>query len=250
MDPESPLRRLRRYNVGMGLLHAIQGIAVLALSNDFGLPVTATFMDGPPGTTGESSELFTLPIGPAVAAFLLMSAAAHLVIAGPTWAWYRRNLLEKRSYARWIEYAFSSSLMVVLIAMITGIADVAALVALFGVNASMILFGLLQEHYERPGRPGWLPFIFGCFAGAVPWIAIGIYLWAPGSSAEPPTFVYAIFASLFVFYNSFALNMVLQYRETGPWRSYLFGEYVYVALSLVAKSALAWQVFANTLVPG
>ena len=81
-----------------------------------------------------------------------MSAAAHLVVAGPTWAWYRRNLLEKRSYARWIEYSFSSSLMIVLIAMITGIADVAALVALFGVNASMILFGLLQEHYERPGR--------------------------------------------------------------------------------------------------
>ena len=122
--------------------------------------------------------------------------------------------------------------------------------ALFGVNASMILFGLLQEHYERPGRPGWLPFVFGCIAGAVPSIAIGIYLWAPGSSAEPPAFVYAIFASLFVFYNSFALNMVLQYREIGPWRSYLFGEYVYVALSLVAKSALAWQVFANTLVPG
>jgi hypothetical protein len=52
-----------------------------------------------------------------------------------------------------------------------------------------------------------------------------------------------------VFFNSFALNQVLQYRQVGPWRDYLFGEYVYVALSLVAKSALAWQVFANTLVP-
>ena len=248
MDPENSLSRLRRYNMGMGLLHAIQGIAVVALSNDFALPVTGTFMEGPPGTTGDTRELFTLPLGLAVAAFLLMSAAAHLLVAGPTWNWYRRNLLEKRSYARWIEYSFSSSLMIVLIALITGIADVAALVALFGVNASMILFGLLQEHYERPGRPGWLPFVFGCIAGAVPWIAIGIYLWAPGSSAEPPAFVYAIFASLFVFYNSFALNMVLQYREIGPWRSYLVGEYVYVALSLVAKSALAWQVFANTLV--
>ena len=250
MDSQNSLGRLRWYNVGMGLLHAIQGIAVVALSNDFALPVMGTFMDGPPGTTGDTRELFRLPLGLAVAAFLLMSAAAHLLVAGPTWNWYRRNLLEKRSYARWIEYSFSSSLMIVLIALITGIADVAALVALFGVNASMILFGLLQEHYERPGRPGWLPFVFGCIAGAVPWIAIGIYLWAPGSSAEPPAFVYAIFASLFVFYNSFALNMVLQYREIGPWRSYLVGEYVYVALSLVAKSALAWQVFANTLVSG
>ena len=249
MDPQNSLSRLRWYNVGMGLLHAFQGIAVVALSNDFALSVTGTFMEGPPGTTGDTRELFTVPLGPAVAAFLFMSAAAHLLVAGPAWAWYRRNLFEKHSYARWIEYSLSSSLMIVLIALITGIADVAALIALFGVNASMILFGLLQEHYERPGRPGWLPFVFGCVAGAVPWIAIGIYLWAPGSSAEPPGFVYAIFVSLFVFYNSFALNMVLQYREIGPWRSYLFGEYVYVALSLVAKSALAWQVFANTLVP-
>lgn len=242
--------RLRLYNLIMAGLHAAQGVLMVALSNDFGLPVTAAFMEGPPGTIGTTRELFTLPLGPAVAAFLFMSAAAHLIVAGPAWRWYAAQLARTRSYARWIEYSFSSSLMIVLIAMITGIADVAALVALFGVNASMILFGLLQEHYEEPGQPGWLPFIFGCIAGAIPWIAIGLYLWAPGSAAEPPAFVYVIFVSLFVFFNAFAVNMVLQYRRIGRWRNYLFGEYVYVALSLVAKSALAWQVFANTLVPG
>ncbi len=42
--------------------------------------------------------------------------------------------------------------------------------------------------------------------------------------------------------------MFLQYRRTGPWRDYLFGEAVYVLLSLTAKSALAWQIFASTLV--
>ena len=249
MDGDKTLGQLRLYNVGMGLLHAVQGAAVVVLSNDFALPVTAAFMQGPPGSSAPTEELFTLPLGPAVAAFLFLSAGAHLIVAGPAWTWYRRHLLDGRSYARWIEYAFSSSLMIVLIAIITGIADIAALVALFGVNASMILFGLLQEHYERPGRPGWLPFMLGSLAGIVPWIAIGIYLWSPGSAAEPPAFVYAIFVSLFVFFNSFAVNMVLQYGRIGPWRSYLFGEYVYVALSLVAKSALAWQVFANTLVP-
>ena len=247
--PEPSFGRLRPYNLVMGALHALQGIAVVALSNDFALPVTAAFMEGPPGSPATTEQLFTLPLGPAVAAFLFLSAAAHLIIAGPAWTWYRGHLAANRSYARWIEYSISSSLMIVLIAMITGIADVAALVAIGGVNASMILFGLLQEHYEEPGRPGWLPFVFGCIAGAIPWIGIGIYLWSPGSAAEPPAFVYAIFVSLFLFFNSFALNMVLQYRRTGPWRSYLFGEYVYVGLSLVAKSALAWQVFANTLVP-
>jgi hypothetical protein len=250
MNTDARFRRLRWYNLVMGLVHAAQGVAILLLSNDFALPVTATFMDGPPGTPPELTELFSLPIGPAVAAFLFLSAAAHWLIASPgIFGWYRRNLERGRNYARWVEYSLSSSLMIVLIAMITGIADVAALVALFGVNAAMILFGLLMEHYEQPGRPNWLSFWFGVLAGAVPWVAIGLYLWSPTTQAEPPAFVYAIFASLFIFFNSFAVNMVLQYRRVGPWRDYLFGESAYVLLSLVAKSALAWQVFAGTLVP-
>ncbi len=244
------LKRLRIYNVVMGLFHAGQGIAIVALSNDFGLPVTASFLQGPPGTLAAPTELFTLPLGAAVAAFVFMSALAHFIIASPpVFPWYARNLDRHRNYARWIEYAFSSSLMVVLIAMLPGISDIAALLGLIGANASMILFGLLQEHYEEPGEHGWLPFLFGCIAGIVPWLAIAYYVWSPATAAEPPAFVYWIFVSMFVFFNSFALNQWLQYRRLGKWRDYLFGEAVYVFLSLTAKSLLAWLVFANTLVP-
>jgi hypothetical protein len=133
--------------------------------------------------------------------------------------------------------------------MLPGIFDISALIAIFGVNAMMVLFGLLTEHYEEPGSPNWLSYFFGCLAGIVPWLAIGIYLWSPGSTAEPPAFVYAIFFSMFIFFNSFAINMVLQYKRIGRWKDYLFGETAYVLLSLTAKSLLAWLVFANTLVP-
>lgn len=242
-------QRLWRFNLAMGALHALQAAAILALANGFTLPVTATFLTGPPGS-GETTDqvLFDLPIAWGVAAFLLVSAIAHFAISSPwLFPWYERNLIRGRNYARWIEYAVSSSIMIVLIAMLPGITDVAALLGLFGVNASMILFGLLVEHYEKPGTTNWLPFNFGVIAGAVPWIAIGIYLIAPGVEASPPTFVYAIFFSLFVFFNVFAVNMVLQYKRVGRWRDYLFGEYVYIVLSLTAKSALAWQVFGGTL---
>lgn len=250
MELDATYRRLRLYNIVMGLLHAAQGVAMLILSNSFSLPVTATFMEGPPGTPPKLTEWFSVPLGPAVAAFLFISAIAHFLIAAPgVFGWYRANLERGRNYARWIEYSVSASLMIVLIALITGISEVAALIALFGVNAAMILFGLLMEHYEQPGRANWMSFWFGCLAGVVPWIAIAIYLWSPTTAAEPPAFVYVIFVSLFIFFNSFAINMALQYGRIGPWRSYLFGESVYVLLSLVAKSLLAWQVFANTLVP-
>jgi len=242
-------RRLRQYNLAMALLHGAQGAALLILSNDFALPVTATFMEGPPGSgVPDPTTLFDLPIGPGVAAFVLISAAAHAVLVLPgVFDWYRRNLERGRNDARWIEYSVSASIMIVLIAMLTGISDVAALIGLFGVNASMIFFGLIQEHAGRPGAGSLLPFWLGCIVGAVPWIAIAIYVVSPGTAANPPGFVYGIFVSLFTFFNVFALNMWLQYRRIGPWRDYLFGESVYVLLSLTAKSALAWQVFFPTL---
>lgn len=241
--------RLRWYNAAMGALHLVQGAAILLLATDFALPVTATFMDGPPGAPPpELTRLFEVRLAWGIAAFLFLSAAAHLVLIAPgVFAWYRRNLARERNYARWVEYSVSSSLMVVLIAMLTGISEVTALGALFGVNAAMILFGLLMEHYESPGRPNWLLYLFGVLTGAVPWLLIGVYLWSPTVAAEPPGFVYAIYGSLFLFFNSFAVNMFLQYRRVGPWRNYLFGESAYILLSLTAKSALAWQVFAATL---
>jgi hypothetical protein len=55
--------------------------------------------------------------------------------------------------------------------------------------------------------------------------------------------------SLFVFFNIFAVNMVLQYKKVGKWKDYLFGERVYIILSLTAKTLLAWQIFAGTLRP-
>ena len=247
----SKFARLRRFNIVMGLFHALQGIAILALANEFALPVTATFLDGPPGESDTILyELFEVRIAWGVAAFIFMSAIAHWLISSPgIYPWYVRNLKKGRNYARWIEYAASSSVMVVLIAMLPGISDVAALGSIFAVNAMMILFGLLMEHYEQPGRPNWMSYWFGVLAGAVPWIVIALYLWSPSTDASPPAFVYGIFVSLFVFFNTFAINMVLQYRQVGKWRDYLYGERAYIVLSLIAKSLLAWQVFAGTLAP-
>ena len=246
---ESRSSRLRLFNLVAGLLHLVQGIAVLALTNDFSIPITALFLDGPPGSnTGVATTLFDFRVGWGVAAFLFLSAAAHLILISPgVFRWYLGELAANRNYARWVEYSLSASLMIVLIALLPGITDISALIALFGVNASMILFGWLMEKYEEPGAPSWTAYWFGVIAGAIPWIAIAIYLWSPGVEAEPPAFVYGIFFSIFIFFNTFSFNMILQYRRTWKWRDYMFGENVYIVLSLTAKSLLAWQVFAGTL---
>jgi hypothetical protein len=244
------MTRLRAANLVLAAVHAGQAVLIVLIGATLVIPITAQWAEGPPGSAlGPTETLFDLSVRWCVAAFLLMAALDHLLVASPRIvSWYERNLGRGVNYARWIEYSFSASLMVVLIATFAGVTDLRALVAVAGVNAAMILFGLLMERVNiGRERPDWLPFWLGCIAGAVPWIVIGISLVGSEVDGTVPGFVWGIFVSLFLFFNSFAVNMWLQYRRVGPWRDYLFGERVYLVLSLTAKSALAWQIYAGAL---
>jgi hypothetical protein len=254
-EQEQRLSRLRPFNLIVGLIHLAQAVTIFIISNDFSLPITGQFLAGPPGTElSPPDTLFDVPVGPLVGVFLLFAAVDHLLMAAPgVWPWYANSLRRGINPARWWEYSISASLMIVLIALITGIADIAAVIAIFGVNAAMILFGLDMEQVNGVDRKhvNWRPFIYGCIAGAIPWIAITWQIVESERRAVDggvPTFVYGIFVSLFLLFNSFAINMVLQYKRVGAWRDYLYGERAYIILSLTAKTALAWQIFANTLI--
>jgi hypothetical protein len=59
--------------------------------------------------------------------------------------------------------------------------------------------------------------------------------------------IWAIYISLFVLFFTFALNMWLHYARKGRWANIVSYEKTYLVLSLVAKSLLAWQVFASAL---
>lgn len=239
---------LRRWNLGLTVLHAVQAVVVLVLATDFAISVTSTFPSGPPGSEPPTPDaLFDVPIAIAIAVFLLLAALDHALTATVLRGRYEALLEREVNPFRWIEYSVSATIMIVLIGFYNGITDVAAVIAIIGANVAMILFGWLQETANPPGREHTtrLPFWFGCVAGGAPWVAIIVNV--AGAGGDVPTFVYGIVVSLFVFFMSFALNQWLQYRGIGPWRDYLFGEKAYLVLSLVAKSALAWQIFGGSL---
>jgi len=258
--PDDRAHSLFRWNAVLAGLHAIQGLLILALSFARDPIVTApvvtsylSFDEATSSLVQAQRELFELPIGPAVATFFFMSAIAHALLAWPLRAWYERRLAAGIQPMRWIEYSLSSSVMIVVIAALSGIQEIGTLVAIFGINAAMNLFGWSMESANQ-GRTKvqWNHYVFGVIAGIVPWIVIGIALWSASTEpgAEPiPGFVFAIFATLFLAFNVFAITMILQYGKIGRWRDYLVGEKTYMFLSLFAKTLLAWQVFAGTLAP-
>lgn len=254
-DLENKFTGLRRFNLIMGFLHLIQGIFMILVSNDTTYPIYTYFLNFDLDTlslTPNPQLIYNLRFGPAVALFLLISAVAHFYLATIGYNRYVRDLKKGMNPVRFYEYALSSSLMIVLIGMLTGIWDLGAIILIFGINAMMNLFGIMMElHNQHTAKTDWTAFIYGCIAGIIPWIVIMLYFNGAVSSgdAKPPAFVYAIIPTLFVFFNIFAINMVLQYKKVGPWKDYLFGERVYIVLSLSAKTVLAWLIFAGTLAP-
>lgn len=287
-------KNLRLWNGIMSILHFVQGIIMYSLSTERLTDIVLNLPKPNPTQRSfglEAEKWFSLNLGQTISIFLFLSAFAHLITILPkVYPWYIENLREKMNLIRWYEYALSSSVMVLVIAVLCGITDGATLLLLVGVNACMNLFGASMEMHNstlrklghdqvktetiKEGskivsqkeetvstfRPNWWHFIYGCFAGILPWIVMGIYFFVsldrlgnleelPDRVKEVLNTVRFIFPALFVFFNLFAINMFLQYRRVGPWKDYLFGEKAYIILSLVAKSFLAWFIFGGTLRP-
>jgi hypothetical protein len=241
------LTDLRRWNIGLSVLHAAQAAMVLFLASDFAVTVTSTFPQGPPGTRQPSPEsLFEVHIGAAIAIFLFLAALDHLLTGTAMRGAYEADLRRGINRFRWVEYSFSATLMVLLISMYSGITGIDALVGIAGANVAMILFGWLQERMNPPGRSTttMTPFWFGSLVGVAPWVAIAINF---VGAETVPGFVYGILVVQALFFFSFGLNQWLQYRGIGRWADYAYGEKAYLVLSLGAKSALAWQLYAGSL---
>ncbi len=261
---DSTYKKLRRFNLIMGCLHLIQGVAMIFLATtviqkiaEFSPTITQVYQTYNIETQSletATRDLFQLPFGILVGVFLLLSALAHALISIPKKLndIYNRDLQKGINQFRWFEYAISSSLMIVLISTLFGIYDIASLVLIFVVNAAMNLFGLVMEQLNASRENqnvNWGPFVWGAIAGLAPWAAILLYMFGTGNFGQIPWFVWAIVATYFVMFNTFPVNMILQYKKIGKWKNYLYGERSYIVLSLAAKSFLAWLVLFGAMQP-
>lgn len=257
-------KQLFNWNRILVVLHGIQAIVIVAIS-----PTTALvrfegsypiFSDGT--LTAGKELLFSFPLAYLVAAFFGLSALAHFLVAFPLKQRYEGWLAQQFNPMRWAEYALSSTLMIIGIASLSFITDAGALIAIGVCNASMNLFGWSMEE-GNIGRKNvqWSHYIFGCIAGIAPWIAmfttVGLSLanWPTGTTPNGGNFedfkpvLISIYATIFVLFNIFAVNMILQRRKIGRWKDYLHGERSYMILSLVAKTLLAWLVWTGVFMP-
>merc|ERR1719321_248340 len=262
-DEEAPAwltySKLRLLNLLAGCLHLLVAVLFLGASlnvedlENFRLRASVSYLELN-DTNPDQEFLFTKveQLGsykwawtPSIFSFL--SAIFHFLVILPRFNdVYNKFLTEGMNPFRWIEYTLSASVMLVQIAQLFGVTDVATWLLIGGGNSTTMLCGLLMEERNRGGVKedvNWLPFWVGCWASIWPWVAIMMYFFLDSGGA--PAFVIAILWTYFVFFAFFPINMALQYKRIGPWRSYLVGELGYIILSFTAKTVLIALVFGG-----
>ena len=250
----------RSWNKYLALLYVVQGIIILVVSLNRNFPITTSFLgldtlqtqaQGHTVLATGTQHLLDVNLTYLVAAYLFLSAVAHGLAATKLRSFYERDLKRGVNKIRWIEYALNTSIMVVLVGLLAGVQDLSTLLLLFSSTAVMNLLGLVMETHNQGARKiNWLNYVVGCISGVLPWVVLAIYFISGGLyGVVPPGFVYRASGTVFLLVIFVAVNMYLLYRKVGNWKQYVYGERVYMLLSFIAKTALAWQLFAGNLRP-
>ncbi len=248
------LQNLRVLNLVMAITHLSQAIILILLSNSETVTIYYKFLKLDENTNIVSLstlDILTLQLGFLISIVTIISGLSHFIISLPqVYPMYQKMIERKVNYFRWLEYSVSSTVMIAIIAIVTGIREFHTLLAICTLNVGMILCGVLVEIINRnePKRT-WLPFSIGSLLGIVPWIIIFSYFFsALYFRVEAPTYLYSLIFTLFFLFNIFGLNMYLSYKKISFWKDYEFTERMFIFLSIFAKSALTWQLFLGTLI--
>lgn len=237
--PRHAATRFRSANAGLAVTHLVQAVLVLLVAGDVSIAIN--------DQTGarERMPLLEVSVGVLMAAYFVAAALNHGLSATLLRRTYEAELAAGRNRIRWAEFAVSAPILMLLIALYTGVTNVAPLLVIGAATIVMIVCGWMQESLNPPGRrtTTMVPFWSGVLAALVPWSIVAAHLIDAPSDQD---FVVSIFLSLFILWACFGVNQWLQYHQVGPWSDHYYGEQTYLVLSLVAKSALAWQIVAGS----
>jgi hypothetical protein len=254
------LLQLHRWNRWLAIIHALEGVAIFLFATAYSVPIIINYVAVNPINSAVAGhailspatrQLLNVSIPGLIAIFFIVTAVAHGLLATVYRKRYEAGLAQGTNMIRWVNYAVSAGLMLVLIGVLTGVRDFATLIAIFGFMVVMNALGMITELTSNSLSTNWLAYWSGAIAGLLPWLIIALYLFNATyyGAAHIPTFVYGIYGTMFVCTVGFASNMYLHYKKQGRWASYVYTERGFMIMSLVTQTLLAWQVFVGILRP-
>lgn len=289
--------RLNRYNVIMSVIHLASSIAILSISTInklkycFPLYVSYPSWDIPypdercfSTVNGNFNDctltivrehVSSIEITMLLFIFTLLSSFAHAYIAYYS-DYYMQLLREKGNWVRWVEYSWSASVMIVIIAVIVGVDDLYSVMLLFAMMWLVNMCGLLQDwniqftaprvstsvekerllgntYYNREAFVNvnegaerhfiviYAPTIIGWILYLVMWsILFTSFGYTYDNNDSTPEFVIVVVCVLFVLFTTFGVNQLIYLSGR---IGYVRSEVIFIYLSLVSKLTLVWMLY-------
>lgn len=258
------LKGLRKWNIWLGALLVLQAVAIIIIGTSRAYPVTTEYLSvdtlASEATGGETlavatRHLFDARFAWVVVLFMLVFAAAYLLTATLYRKRYERRLQTGMNEARWAMFGAGGGMILVAVGLLSGIYELASLLALF---AFMVVGGLAilaaEELARREGEKGSLLAHLLCGVGVaaavMPLIIIGFTkAGALLFDGKVPGFMYGIYAAVALFFIAVALLTHFRVNRKGAWADAFKTERAYMVLGFAGASVLAWQMFAGALQP-
>ena len=254
MESWSKLDGLQKYNFVLFVVHVILTVVFIfyfrkvngSKTNPDGInlslyehvfdydPTSKTFQ----AFNKESVKLQDWSISGLIITFFAITASFHLFYALNPGNVYLNAVKNGNNYFRWIEYSVTATMMMVIIAALSGVKDLQNYFLLITNAFAMIWTG--QWFEKSQGESRWVPIVVGfvLLMGAFQIILTSFNLRiqeAQDAGFSLPGWLWMIVIVMFVFYASFGFVPIVQTIRGGPYRTY---EKAYLTLSLASKATL------------
>jgi hypothetical protein len=254
-------RRLRRMNLIWAGLYLAQAVAVALLSTSGRgvVPVVTNYLAIDRLATASNSgtavralathRLFDLWLLYPLVLILLAGAVTHLLAATLMRRHYEDDLNRRTNCLRWVHYAVSGSLTLIVLGLLSGALDIVVLMALAALTVITAIFAhMLELRCGQGGVPAWVTTTIALAAALVPWLIIGLSVessWLYGGGL--PGFVYILDLTLLIVFILKAIALFKSGNGRGRWADFLWSEQVFMILGLAGSALLVWQVLAGAL---
>lgn len=258
-------------NYILAFAHGIQAIlyTILATLPQFSAATIPIFYTKPLGRPGSQNLTFETTIFTyshpvaMVATFMYITSIFHIIRAcmpniKVTNGKNKDTSLNADRMWRWVEYSITSTIMIVVILLTSGVCDIYTLVGFSTANVAMILFGASGDF--AIGSNKYYTFLFGCITSLPVWgcIFAQVSLIALSTGASNIPFVLSISVVLFVLFQGFAVAEYFYIRSYGlegndkndkayAESSRYWSEFSYQLLSAISKTTLSALVAAAML---
>jgi|GEM_PF-1385757 len=257
-----PSSTIKKLNYWLAFLYGAQAIAIVLLGNKISVPITAQYpaLDtlgseaaGHQLVGGAFRHLFDMELGWAVATFLIVFATIRYMAARKTRVQDQPGTDRGVSAMRWMSFGLGGGVIVLTIALLTGIYEIGTLLALFALTAMSAVLAFAAEVVIDRNKGMWtrMARVLGNLSVvslALPWVvfaiaAIGTALW----NGHLPVYLYSIYGCVALLFFGTVLATYFYFARQGRWADPLYAERSFMLLELLTASFLAWQVFAGVL---